>query len=75
MEVKADKEAELAELAEELRLVAVLEGVVEVAVPVIELHLEPDHHQREAHHRSEKREALDAFRRHPIGLGEAPESL
>ncbi len=68
------EQAEHAELAEEFGLVAVLEGVIEVAVPVVELHFQPDRHQRKADHRAKQREALGALARHPIRLRQAPES-
>ena len=63
------------QLAKELRLVLILQGVVKVVVPGIELDLEPDQHQSEADHCAEQRPALRALLRYPIGLGERPESL
>ena len=68
------EQREHAELSEKFGFVAVLEGVVELAVPVVELHFEPDHHQREPDHRAEQRERLGALARHPVRLREGPES-
>ena len=69
------EQAELAELAEKLGLIAVLEGVVEVAIPVVELHFHVDHGEREPHHGDEQRERLGAPLGDPVWLGKGPESL
>src|SRR5204863_3975291 len=46
---------------------------VEVAVPGVELHFEPDPQQREADHRGEQDQPRAALLRHPVGLGQRPQ--
>ena len=67
--------AELAELVEKLRLILLFEGVVEVAVPVVELDLHVDHGERQGDHEDEQAERLAALLGYPVGLRKCPESL
>jgi hypothetical protein len=69
------EQREHADLAEELGAVPVLQRVIKVVVPGVELHLHVDRHQREPDDRREQRQALRALLRHPVRLGKGPESL
>src|SRR5262249_11571784 len=66
---------ELAELEDEIRLVLLLEGVVEIAPPVVEQDIHVDHGKHQSDNEDEQAERLAALLRHPVGLGKCPESL
>jgi hypothetical protein len=55
--------AELPELVEKLRLILLLEGVVEIAVPVVELDLHVDHGEHQSDYKDEQAERPAALRR------------
>jgi hypothetical protein len=73
-DVQHRDQGELAELPEELALVLVLQRVVEIVVPGVELHLDPHQHQGQTDHHGEQRQALAAFAGHPVRLRQCPES-
>jgi len=73
-DVQHRDQRELAELPEELGLVLVLQRVVEIVVPGVELHLDPHQRERQPDHHGEQREALAAFAGHPVRLRQCPES-
>jgi hypothetical protein len=52
----------------------VLDGVVELVVPQVDLHVDPDQAERQADHRDEQRHPLGALLGNPIGFGQRPES-
>jgi hypothetical protein len=69
------EQAELAELAEEFRLILVLQRVVEIVVPEVELHFQPDQHECQADDGGEQGEGLRALPGNPVGFRQRPESL
>ncbi len=74
-DVAQREQPELAELAEKLRLIALLEGVVEVPVPVVELHFQPHQRQGQPDYGSQQHEPLRPLLGDPVGFGQGPESL
>ena len=62
------------QLADELRLILLFQGVVEILVPGVELDLEPDQGKRQPDHGGEEQQAFCALLRDPVGFRQRPES-
>jgi hypothetical protein len=74
-DIKERKEGEQPDEAVELVGALFLDDVIEIVVPSVEPDVQIHQPERQPDHRGEQQEALAALLRHPVGLGERPESL